>query len=259
MAGSVCVVLALHALSACNEFDLTVQEGDKPPMTAPEAEIRSPAPFSVMNWAYKSPLQGSVVDAQDLEQSLHATWTSSLDGQLATPTPTPTGGVDIGELDLSVGLHTLTLSVIDSDEMEGADEVDVEVCDLKSVGTLQVQTGGHVWVRIVAGEANATNELYLIEPDLELISLDVAEDQYVLKDLGFYEACTLLVFRLVTSIENATYDSNVDANFLIEPIEPNFWHIAIEDGADDDYNDILLDVWGGLADGEEPQVGPPPN
>ncbi len=252
------MALVLPGLSACNEFDLTVQEGEEVPLSAPEAEIRSPEPYSVMNWAYKSPLLGSVLDAQDLEETLHATWNSSLDGYLAEPTPTTTGGVDIGELDLSVGLHTLTLSVVDSDEMEGSDSVDVEVCDLKSVGTLQVQTGGHVWARIVAGEANALNQLYLIEPDLLAISLDVAADQWVLVDLGSYEACTMLVFRLVTSIENATYDSNIDNNFLIEPIEPNFWHVAVEDGADDDYNDILLDIWGGLADGEEPEAGQPP-
>jgi len=262
----VCVVLGavpLASLPACNEFDLTIQEEEERPLEAPVAEILSPSFGAVFNHVYTFPLMGSVEDAEDLEQTLLATWSSDLDGEIASPTPTPTGGVQVDEPVLSVGLHTVTLTVTDSDEMEGSDSVDIEVCGVEDEGHLQLQSGGHAWTRIVAGEADAVNELYLIEPDLQVISLDVAEEQLVLKDLGYYEACTQLVFRLVTSIGNETYDSDVDGNFVIDPIQPNFWHVNVEDGADNDFNDILLDVWGGVPEGDMPpgfgdEEPPPP-
>ncbi len=249
----------LLLVSGCNEFDLTVQKEPEKPLNAPEAVITSPGNGMALAETFNYPLTGNVSDVEDLDVTLLATWSSDLDGILAEPTPGAGGDVSLGEFDLTPGTHTLTLAVVDSDGMEGSDTVEVDVCEIQGEGSLQVEADGHIWIRIIAGEANAVNELYLIEPDLLTITMDANEDWGLVFDMGWYEACTQLVFRLVTSLNSTTYDSNVDHNFKIERIDPNLWHVGVEDGADEDYNDILLDVYGGLADGEEPpNAGVPP-
>lgn len=253
------IAAVLLLLGACNEFDLTVQKEPEKPLNAPEAVITSPADGMVLAETFNYPLTGAVSDVEDLDVTLLTSWTSDLDGVLAEPTPGEGGDVSLGEQDLTPGVHTLTLDVVDSDGMEGSDTVEIEVCEIQGEGSLQVETDGHIWIRIIAGEANAVNELYLIEPELLLITLDANQDWGLVFDMGIYEACTQLVFRLVTSLSNQTYDSNVDHNFAIERMESNLWHVGVEDGADEDYNDILLDVYGGLAEGQEPpDVGVPP-
>ena len=252
-----CVALLLLA-SACNEFDLTVQKEPEKPLNAPEAVITSPGDGMVLAETFNYPLTGNVTDVEDLDITLLATWSSDLDGILAEPTPGEGGDVSLGEFDLTPEIHALTLGVVDSDGMEGSDTVEVEVCEIQGEGSLQVENDGHIWIRIIAGEANAVNELYLIEPELLTITTDANQDWGLVFDMGWYEACTQLVFRLVTSLDAQTYDSNVHHNFKIERVDPNLWHVGVEDGADEDYNDILLDVYGGLAEGEEPpNVGVP--
>ena len=41
-------------------------------------------------------------------------------------------------------------------------------------------------------------------------------------------------------------ESNSSSNFQIAQTGPNAWTIGVEDGADSDYNDIVIDVLGGL-------------
>ncbi len=253
------LLIAVVAVSACNEFDLTVDRDPDKPLNAPEALIQSPLPGSVIASTFNHPLSGSVTDVEDLDSTLSATWSSDLDGLIAAPSPDEVGDVSVGEKTLSVGTHMLTLTAIDSDEMEGEDSVEIHVCEIQEAGTLQVENAGHIWVRIIAGEANAVNELYLVEPELQTITLDANQDWGLVFDMGWFEACTQIVFRLVTSLSNTTYDSNVDMNFAIERVDVNFWHVGVEDGGDEDFNDILMDVYGGLEDGEEPpNAGGPP-
>ena len=215
---------------------------DEPPV----AEIQSPFQGQVIPSSIDPGLQGLVSDAEDPPELLSAWWESDIDGALGTVTPDASGQAGLGSVALSVGEHTLTLTVEDTQGGQGSDEVQIEVCEMAEIGTLQVETAGHIVTTILSTDAGAVNSLYVIAPVSETITTDANNNVGASVDLGWFEACTQVVFRLHTTAGNVTYDSNNTSNFSISRDGPDLWTVGVEDSTDFDYNDIIFQVEGGI-------------
>jgi len=215
--------------------------------TPPSATITSPADGAVIASTYNHDLAGTVYDVEDPLDTLSTEWTSDLDGTLATPQPDTSGDASIGPWPLSPGVHELTLFVEDSDGMTGHDFVTVTVCEMAANGTLQVENAGHIQATITSTSASAVNRLYIVQPVTVTMTTDANNDVGVHVDMGYFEPCTQIVFRLESSVDGyVPHDSNSSNNFQITQTGPNAWTIGVEDGADSDYNDIVIDVLGGI-------------
>ena len=215
--------------------------------TPPSATITSPINGAVIASTFNHDLSGTVYDVEDPLDTLLAEWSSDLDGSLATPQPDVSGDASIGPWPLSPGVHELTLFVEDSDGMTGHDYVTVTVCEMAANGTLQVENGGHIQATITSTSASATNRLYIVQPVTVTMTLDANNDVGVHVDMGYFDPCTQIVLRLESSVDGyVPHDSNNSGNFQITQTAPNAWSIGVEDGADSDYNDIVIDVLGGI-------------
>ena len=82
--------------------------------TAPEAEITAPANGSGLRVGTLATLEGLVSDAEDPATDLATSWSSDLDGELCAGAADSSGSTTCAVDDLSVGLHTITLTVTDS-------------------------------------------------------------------------------------------------------------------------------------------------
>ena len=94
-------------------------ETDAPQGTAPRVTITSPAAGIQIDEGSPVRLEVDASDAEDGDLTGAVEWTSSIDGALGTGS-----GFDVV---LSVGTHTLTASVSDSDGNEASDAIAVEV------------------------------------------------------------------------------------------------------------------------------------
>ncbi len=216
------------------------------PGEPPVAEIQSPFTGQVIPSSILPDLQGLVSDTEDAPEQLSAWWESDLDGALGTVTPDASGQAGLGAYALSVGEHTLTLTVEDTEGGQGNDQVQIQVCQMAEIGTLQVESAGHIVTTILSTDAGAVNSLYVIAPVSETITTDANNSVGVSVDLGWFEACTQVVFRLHTTAGNVTFDSNNSSNFSISRDGPDLWTVGVEDSSDFDYNDIIFQVEGGI-------------
>ncbi len=215
--------------------------------TPPSATITSPQNGAFIASTYQHDMAGTVYDVEDPLETLYVEWTSDIDGLLSAVAPDAAGNADLGPWALSPGVHELMLEVVDSDNMSGHDFVTVTVCEMAASGTLQVEDGGHIQATITSTSAAATNRLYIVQPVNVTMTLDANNDVGVHVDMGYFDPCTQIVFRLESSVDGyAPHDSDTSSNFQITQIAPNHWTIGVEDGADSDYNDIVIDVQGGL-------------
>jgi len=82
--------------------------------TAPEAEIVAPANGSGLRVGTLATLEGLVSDPEDAPEALSTRWSSDLDGDLCSGGADSSGTTTCAVDDLSVGLHTITLTVQDS-------------------------------------------------------------------------------------------------------------------------------------------------
>ncbi|MDP6933927.1 MAG: hypothetical protein QGG40_13465, partial [Myxococcota bacterium] len=214
--------------------------------TAPTATIGSPSSSDVIPSSRTAYLEGTVDDAEDDSSTLLAWWTSDIDGYLGERAAYDSDDASLGSLSLSAGTHTLTLTVEDSEGLQGSDQVLVTVCQMNEEGTLQVESPGHIVTTVSSTDAGAVNALYAIEPTTATITTDANNDVGIASDLGHHAACTEIVFRLVTTAGGGgTFDSDTDPNFVIERSDTDAWMVYVEDSTDYDYNDIVFSVAGG--------------
>jgi VCBS repeat-containing protein len=87
---------------------------------APEVTIAAPADGSTFNEGYPITFTGTAMDNQDGDLTASLTWTSSLDGEIGSGGSFSTGT-------LSVGVHDITASATNSQEITGTDQVTVTV------------------------------------------------------------------------------------------------------------------------------------
>jgi hypothetical protein len=94
--------------------------------TAPEVEIIAPTPGSVWVEDDVVTFSGAVADDRGTDQ-LTVEWYSNLDGVLNTDAPSSAGLLTFSDDTLTVGNHTVTVTVTDGGDLQGADSVTFEV------------------------------------------------------------------------------------------------------------------------------------
>jgi hypothetical protein len=211
----------------------------------PVAVITSPEDGDVANDAGLLELTGVVGD-EDLE-TLSVSWRSNRDGDLGSCQTDSDGTVSIGSVSLSIGAHVLSLVVEDSEGMREDDEVEVVVCDEATDGTLQVGRSGHLAATIVGASTAATTGVSLLKPEESPITSDASANLGVSRNLGEFDACTTLAFRMVTDAGGSgTYDSDNSDRFQLSTDGPDLWTLSIDDDGDLDYDDVIIELEGGL-------------
>lgn len=94
---------------------------------APEAEILAPANGSGERVGRLVTLSGLVSDPEDAPTALSVTWSSDLDGALCSGGADSSGATSCSTSALTVGVHSLTLTVQDSEGAESFARVSFEV------------------------------------------------------------------------------------------------------------------------------------
>jgi len=98
----------------------------------PSATILSPASGDSYSTSDAVVLSGQVSDGESDTEDLEVTWSSSLDGTLATGAPDSSGSA-LASVHLSEGTHVITLSCYDTDGKEGTDSITLSVLDPDNV------------------------------------------------------------------------------------------------------------------------------
>lgn len=94
----------------------------------PGAAISEPADGSRHVYTDTISLRGMVSDAETDTELLRTSWESDRDGLLASGAPDSAGNTSVGTT-LSLGVHTITLSVLDEEDKVGSDSVVLTVYD----------------------------------------------------------------------------------------------------------------------------------
>lgn len=98
----------------------------------PTAIITSPPAGTVYGTDDTVVLEGQVSDDESDTEDLLVTWTSSLDGELASGPP-DSSGYAVAPAHLSEGTHVIKLTVYDTDAKEGTDTITISVLDPDNV------------------------------------------------------------------------------------------------------------------------------
>ncbi len=91
---------------------------------APTVTITSPSPGHVTSDAVAVDFVGSIADSNGLDTVQNAVWKSDRDGELGSGVPDASGVVRLS-VSLSAGEHTVTLTAVDADGLEGSAAVGV--------------------------------------------------------------------------------------------------------------------------------------
>ena len=144
-----------------NENDGKLYELSIPPIsgnTLPTVTITAPASGSTFTEGSSITFTGTASDTEDGNLTAGVTWTSSINGALGT-------GGSVSTSALSLGTHTITASVTDSDGAQASSAMTVTVS--------APQSGNVVQVRVAAGtddaEESATGGVDLTSSDLEMV------------------------------------------------------------------------------------------
>ncbi|MEM9557545.1 MAG: Ig-like domain-containing protein [Acidobacteriota bacterium] len=133
-----------HGAPALASITLTVQP------LPPSVTITAPADGSDATIGDTVTLTGSALDLRDGDLSAAIAWSSSLDGALGT-------GASVSIATLSLGTHTITAQVTDSNGLSGAAQISLRVRPLPVTLTLISIAGEDGWVR-EAGETSGVGD-----------------------------------------------------------------------------------------------------
>ena len=95
--------------------------------TAPEISIEAPVSGDVVDEGDVVTFQATVADGEDTATDLALSWQSNLDGEFSTQGSDSTGTILFTESALSVGTHTITASVTDTDGLYATQIVTLQV------------------------------------------------------------------------------------------------------------------------------------
>ena len=102
-------------------------DDDSDPLPQPPVvTITAPADGSGFGLSAMVSLRAQVTDDSAAEH-LTATWSSSLDGELAVQVPPTSGQLELDRNDLSTGLHEITLTVTDEHDESGSASIEIRI------------------------------------------------------------------------------------------------------------------------------------
>ncbi len=138
VAGSVVDTATNEVRASVSHFSVYGAVGDPPSLSnrVPGAHITAPADGSSFQAGVAITFAGEAVDFEDAalpDSSL--VWTSELDGQLGTSDSVTTSA-------LSVGVHTITFIVSDSDGASGGDDITVTILNNPPTATITAPADG---------------------------------------------------------------------------------------------------------------------
>ena len=120
---------------------LTVHVG--PPNSAPTCAITSPASGAIFEEGDIVLFEGTAADVDVNSDSLTVSWSSHLDGELGTSTPTSSGAVTFPTSDLSANTHVISMRVEDELGLSCTENVTITVGSAPSL-TIERPTEGQV-------------------------------------------------------------------------------------------------------------------
>lgn len=119
--------------TASAEIELTVLAGN-----APEVEILTPSTGDRVNEGDIVLFSATVADIEDRPADLTVSWESDLDGVINTTGAASSGDLEFATDGLTVGTHSITLSVTDSDGNTGVDRLTLFVNGPPGQPTVQI-------------------------------------------------------------------------------------------------------------------------
>ena len=93
----------------------------------PSATIDSPSNSDIYDVGELVVFQGTVSDGEDAVNTLQTTWTSNVDGELYSGVANSSGISQFPSSTLSAGVHSITMSVVDSDGLIAEDLINFRV------------------------------------------------------------------------------------------------------------------------------------
>lgn len=119
--------------TATDSIEVTVVAGN-----APDVEIVTPSTGDRVNEGDIVLFSATVEDVEDLANEMVASWESDLDGVLNSDSPASSGDLEFATDALSVGTHSITLTVTDTDGNEGVDRLTLFVNGPPEAPTVQI-------------------------------------------------------------------------------------------------------------------------
>ncbi len=141
---------------------ITVGPANEPPSCA----VFAPSAGAVVSQGAAVALEATVSDAESPAAELTAAWSSDVDGALGAAPPSPTGEIAFSWSPLSLGAHTLTLTVSDPDGDDGACSVDVVVNGAPTAPTVSITPDPATTVDALAAVIDAP----AVDPDGDPVS-----------------------------------------------------------------------------------------
>ncbi|MEQ1505163.1 MAG: MopE-related protein, partial [Myxococcota bacterium] len=246
----------------------------KTPNVAPVVSIQSPADGSEHDELDTIDFVGSVGDGNGLGDVIAWTFASDLDGVVGTGDGVPSDGFVVAHDNLTFGTHTITLTAVDGDGLEGSDAITVVVHPRDTTPVVEIsspEAGAIVTVGADVvfvgsaddpdGPSDALSVTWTIEPEggqaVELVtenpsaagstSVDWLADTlgpYRVRlhayDVDGHDAETSVVFTVgELDADGDGYDAIEDCNDLDESVNPGADEVC--NGVDDDCNGFVDD------------------
>ena len=105
----------------------------------PSATILAPADGSSFNESTTIDFEAMISDSYDDPPDLNVVWSSDIDAELVGGAPaSPDGTLIYSTANLSPGLHTISLTVYDSDEANTTSSISVEIIDLPEDPAIEI-------------------------------------------------------------------------------------------------------------------------
>lgn len=150
---------------------------------APSVDILSPLNASIH--ALGSPVMFSAVvtDSEDDPEGLEISWSSNLGGELSTTPANTSGNVAFETHTLQAGVHTIILTVTDSDENTSRDSVQITIKNLPGAVTLESieSTSTGLMLEWSASQEAAFSQYAILRSEDPLGPFEVTE---VISDIG---------------------------------------------------------------------------